>query len=117
MPGRKQKVAAMPIAALALFVLLALPIAAQDFPPAPAPAHIDTLTLDRAIAEVVARNDRLAAARFMEESARWRVSTEGVWEDPMLMFGVQNAPSNFDLGMEPMTMTMIGVSQNIPYSG
>lgn len=75
------------------------------------------MTLDEVIAEVLERNDRLAAARYIEEAADRRAATQGVWDDPMLMLGVQNAPTNFDFEMDPMTMKMIGLSQTIPYSG
>ncbi len=78
---------------------------------------MESLTIDQVILQVVGNNDRAAAARFMQEAAERRVSAEGVWDDPMLMLGAQNVPTNFDFEMDPMTMRMIGLSQNIPYSG
>lgn len=96
--------------ALLLTLIVTESIQAQDAPN-------DTLTLDEVIGEVLHRNDRLAAARYMEEAAGRNASAQGVWDDPMLMLGLQNAPTNFDLEMDPMTMKMIGLSQTIPYSG
>lgn len=77
----------------------------------------DSLTLDQVIRQVVEKNDRVAAARFMQEAAERRVASAGVWDDPMLMLGAQNVPTNFDFTMDPMTMKMVGLSQNIPYAG
>jgi outer membrane protein TolC len=69
------------------------------------------------VRDVIEHNDRIAAARFMETASRARVSPAGAWDDPMLMVGVTNLPTSFDFKMDPMTMTMIGVSQTIPYAG
>ncbi len=77
----------------------------------------DTLTLDRVVADVLKHNDRIAAARYMQEAAEQRVGIAGAWDDPMLMLGVQNLPTSFDFKMDPMTMKMVGLSQNIPYAG
>lgn len=98
---------------LALTILLSASSAhAQSEPPS-----TDSLTLDQVIRQVVERNDRVAAARFMQEAAERRAASVGVWDDPMLMLGVQNVPTNFDFDMDPMTMKMVGLSQTIPYSG
>lgn len=77
----------------------------------------DSLSLEDAIKEVVQHNDRAAAASFMEKAAIEKIGPVGTWDDPMLMIGVQNLPTNFDFKMDPMTMKMIGISQNIPYAG
>lgn len=77
----------------------------------------DSLTISDVIQQVVKANNRVAAARFMERSAQANVGASASWPDPMLMIGLQNVPTNFDLTMDPMTMKMIGLSQEIPYSG
>ncbi len=77
----------------------------------------DSLTIDQVISEVIKSNSRAEAARFMARSAEENASSVGRWNDPMLMFGIQNTPTNFDLDMDPMTMKMVGLSQDIPYSG
>jgi len=86
--------------------------------PGSAPAQVeDSLSINRVIREALKNNDRLAAAKYMAESAERRAQSAGTWDDPMLMFGVQNLPGNFDFKMDPMTMKMVGISQNIPYAG
>ncbi len=77
----------------------------------------NSLGLDQVIRDVVQHNDRIAAARYMEQAAQAKVGPAGAWDDPMLMLGVQNLPTNFDFTMDDMTMKMVGLSQNIPYSG
>lgn len=80
-------------------------------------AESDSLALDEVVRQVIQRNDRVAAARFRREAAERRANSAGIWDDPMLMLGAQNVPTNFDFKMDPMTMKMVGLSQNIPYSG
>ena len=77
----------------------------------------DSLSVEDAIKEVIEHNDRAAAASFMEKAAIEKIGPAGAWDDPMLMIGVQNLPTNFDFKMDPMTMRMIGIGQNIPYAG
>ena len=77
----------------------------------------DSLRLDQVIRDVIRHNNRAAAARYMEVAARAKVGPAGAWDDPMLMLGVANLPTSWDFNMDPMTMKMIGLSQNIPYAG
>lgn len=84
---------------------------------APSSKAGEALTLDQVIRETLARNGQLASAKEMAQSARARASSAGAWDDPMLMFGVTNLPTNFDFRMDPMTMTMVGLSQTIPWAG
>ena len=77
----------------------------------------DTLRIDQVVTDVLAHSDRLAAARYMEEAAKAKIGVAGAWDDPMLMLGLQNVPTNFDFNMDPMTMKMVGLSQNIPLAG
>jgi cobalt-zinc-cadmium efflux system outer membrane protein len=77
----------------------------------------DSLRLDQVISDVIHHNNRVSAARYMEASAAAKVGPAGAWDDPMLMLGVANLPTSFDFSMDPMTMKMIGLSQNIPYAG
>lgn len=97
---------------IACLILVFSAQAGADQPLAP-----DSLTIDQVVRQVIQRNDRVAAARFMRESAERRANSSGIWDDPMLMLGIQNTPTNFDLSMDPMTMKMVGISQNIPYAG
>jgi len=83
-----------------------------------APAQsADSLRLEQVTREVIEHNDMIAAARYMETAAQSRVSAEGSWPDPMLMVGVANLPTSFDFKEDPMTMTMVGLRQSIPYAG
>src|SRR5574341_1336600 len=77
----------------------------------------DSLRLEQVIQDVIKNNNRIAAAKYMEEAARAKVGPAGAWDDPMLMLGVTNVPTSWDLDEDPMTMKMVGISQNIPYSG
>lgn len=77
----------------------------------------DTLTMPEVVGQVVSANNRVAAARFMEESARQNIGATSAWPDPMLMFGAKNVPTDFDFDSDPMTMRMIGLAQEIPYAG
>ena len=77
----------------------------------------DSLRIEDVVAEVIKNNDRLAAARYMEQSAGLKIGPAGAWDDPMLMAGVSGLPTSFDFKMDNMTMKMIGLSQNIPYAG
>ena len=66
---------------------------------------------------VSANNDNLKAMRYLQLSAQRSVGPAGAWDDPMLMAGVQNLPTSLDFGADMMTMTMFGLSVNLPYSG
>ena len=77
----------------------------------------DTLRLEQVVKEVIRHNDRVAAARYMEQSSQAKVGPAGAWNDPMLMLGVANLPTSLDFKMDDMTMKMIGVSQRVPYAG
>ena len=77
----------------------------------------DTLRVEQVVTDVLQHSDRIAAARYMEEAAKVKIGAGSAWDDPMLMLGLQNVPTNFNLKMDPMTMKMIGLSQNIPLAG
>ena len=77
----------------------------------------DTLYIKDVVQSALSNNDQATAARLMEQSAMKKTGYEGAWDDPMLMVGVVNLPTSFDFKEDMMTMKMIGVSQNIPYSG
>jgi len=77
----------------------------------------DSLRLDQVIQDVIKNNNRVVAARYMEQAAKAKVGPASAWDDPMLMLGVANLPTSFDINDDPMTMKMVGLSQNIPYAG
>jgi outer membrane protein, heavy metal efflux system len=96
-------------ATLMIFMLTAAVAAQQPVP--------DSLRLEQVMRDVIHHNDRLAAMKYMEAAAMAKARSTGAWDDPMLMIGVINVPTNFDFKMDPMTMKMLGLSQNIPYAG
>jgi cobalt-zinc-cadmium efflux system outer membrane protein len=77
----------------------------------------DSLRVEQVVSDVLRHNDRVTAMRYMEKAAEAKARSTGAWDDPMLMVGVVNLPTSFDFKMDPMTMKMLGLSQNIPYSG
>ncbi|SYZ74809.1 hypothetical protein TRIP_C90437 [Candidatus Zixiibacteriota bacterium] len=99
---------------IAILTAFTFPVSAQQTSNTTA----DTLSLDRVISDVLKNNDRLAAARFMEQSSTEKAKGAGKWDDPMLMLGVQNIPtSSWKLNKDDMTMQMVGLSWPIPYAG
>lgn len=66
---------------------------------------------------VAADNENLKAKQYLRLSAQEGIEPAGAWDDPMLMAGVQNLPTSLDFGADMMTMTMIGLSVDLPYSG
>ncbi|TFH65578.1 MAG: TolC family protein, partial [Candidatus Zixiibacteriota bacterium] len=77
----------------------------------------ESLRVEQVVYDVVRHNDRVTAMRYMEKAANAKAKSAGAWDDPMLMVGVANLPTSFDFKMDPMTMKMLGLSQNIPYAG
>ena len=97
------------LASLALTGLLgtSAPVAAES------PTAVAAL-----IEETVRQSPELAAARQRASAAAQRVRPASALQDPMLEFGVVNAPlAPFGLRREEMTMQMIGLSQRVPFPG
>ena len=84
--------------------------AAQDSVP-------ESLTVDGVVRDVIAHNDRVKAAAFMEDAARREIGPAGAWDDPELMLEAQNLPPSLRFTHDPMTMKMVGLSQKVPYAG
>jgi outer membrane protein TolC len=77
----------------------------------------DSLRLGKVIKDVIARSDRIKAARFMERAVAAEAKGAGAWDDPMVMIGFKNLPTSLDFNEDGMTMKMLGLSQTIPYAG
>jgi outer membrane protein TolC len=73
--------------------------------------------LDTLLATARTSNPRLLAARLRVDAAQALVRPAGARPDPMLMAGLQNLPVSGPTFGTMMTMTMIGVSQMLPYPG
>ncbi len=70
------------------------------------------------IAEAVAHNPELIAARASHEAAVQRERPAGALDDPMLEVGFVNAPvPSLSFRRDDMTMKMLGLSQKLPYPG
>lgn len=99
-------------------------------PGAPAPVETagasepDIVTAQRAtpigelIAEAIANNPEIRAARNEREAAQQRIRPAGALDDPMLEAGVINAPvPSWSFRDEDMTMKMLGLSQKFFFPG
>jgi outer membrane protein TolC len=95
-------------AALLLGVVAALPWVSVGAEP------VAVATL---VAEALARNPEIRAARLEHDAAQARRAPAGALDDPMLEAGVVNAALPFSLRREDMTMQMLSISQKLPFPG
>lgn len=99
------------IAGLALALGIAVANGAED------PTRNES-QLAALVAEALANNPEIAAARDELDAARQRVPAAGALDDPMMEFGVVNAPlESLSLRREDMTMKMLGLGQRLPFPG
>lgn len=75
------------------------------------------LELEALVAEALARNPEIRAARERAGALRERVPQAAALEDPMIGFGILNVPRNFALDEEDMTAKELSLSQKIPFPG
>lgn len=73
--------------------------------------------LEALVAEALARNPEIRAARLDHEAALARRAPARALDDPMLEAGVVNAALPFSLRRDDMTMQMLGLSQKLPFPG
>lgn len=108
MAARRARVVVRGLAAALALLITAVTASAAGFD-----AQLSSL-----IAEAVANNPELAAARSERDAARQRVASSGALENPMLELGLVNAPiDSWSLRREDMTMRMLGLSQKLPFPG
>lgn len=70
------------------------------------------------VAEALANNPEIAAARNELDAAQQRVPAAGALDDPMMELGVVNVPlESHSLRREDMTMKMLGLGQRLPFPG
>jgi outer membrane protein TolC len=70
------------------------------------------------VAEALANNPEIAAARDELDAARQRAPAAGALDDPMMELGVVNAGlESHSLRREDMTMKMLGLGQRLPFPG
>ncbi|MFL5574400.1 MAG: TolC family protein [Gemmatimonadaceae bacterium] len=93
---------------------------ASTAPPTPAVTRTTARSsaLDSLVSEALAANPEVRAARARVDAARARVAPAGTRPDPTLMAGLINVPiSQPSLRDDEMTMTMVGVGQQLPFPG
>jgi outer membrane protein TolC len=99
---------------IALAVLTALPcrMPARAAEPAAAPVAVEAL-----IAEALAANPEIRAARHAHDAAERHAASARSLEDPTLELGVVNEPLPLSMRRDDMTMKMLGLAQKLPYPG
>ena len=84
---------------------------AQEIEPAP-------LKLSELVDEALKNNPEIKALKNRFEALSQRPSQEGTLDDPKLMLGITNLPTDkFNFNSEPMTQKEIGISQMFPFPG
>src|SRR5215831_16884995 len=73
--------------------------------------------VDALVAEALAKNPELAAARAEAKAASARAPAAGVLADPMLSVTYENDGSAISLGTEPMSRLEFMVQQAFPFPG
>ena len=92
----------------------ALVVVVQLVPPVAAAAPGGPAAL---VAEALAHNPEIRAARLEQTAAEQRAAAARAYEDPTLELGVVNAPLPLSLRRDDMTMKMLGLTQKLPYPG
>ncbi len=107
-----------------LAALLAVPMAAAQNTPAPSsPAntvHSEFISLDALLAEMLARNPELRAARKRWEAMQKRPGQEGALPDPTVRLGWASAGTPLPgggIGTEPIANIGIEIAQIFPFPG
>lgn len=95
---------------------------AAPAPGAPAEAGADSALTssaeaDALVAEALAKNPDLAAARGQVAAARARVSPAGALPDPMLSLGYVNDGTSISIGTQPMSRLELVAQQAFPFPG
>lgn len=111
-------------AVLAGFLAVVDPSAsARAQSPAPQPVagsprtSLDSGGVDALVEQALVASPAIHAAAARVRAARARIGPAGARPDPMLMAGVQNFPVARPGFSDFMTMTMVGLSQTLPYPG
>jgi outer membrane protein TolC len=91
---------------------------AQRQPPRTAAREGLDPQLAKLVDDALARNPEIQAAARERDAARQRIRPAGALDDPMLEAGVVNVPvPSWSFRTEDMTMTMLGLSQRLPFPG
>ncbi|TAK56067.1 MAG: hypothetical protein EPO25_01945, partial [Gammaproteobacteria bacterium] len=75
-------------------------------------------SLEALVQDALAHNPEIAAAWHEADAAKQRVAPAGALDQPMLEFGIVNAPlGSLSPRREDMTMKMLGLGQRLPFPG
>jgi outer membrane protein TolC len=72
------------------------------------------LSLSQAEMMALQNDTNTKKARAQQESFREKAIAANTWPDPKLNLGIVNVPPSFEIDKEPMTQTVIGITQMIP---
>jgi outer membrane protein TolC len=76
------------------------------------------LVLDDLLAELIVRNPALRSRENAVLALQQTIPQQSSLPDPMLSLGILNVPSDtYDLSSDPMSQTMIALSQQFPFFG
>lgn len=116
------------VAFLACFAVIAPVVAASAALASPAPASSSALTssvdgyrwpgdtlLTAYVSEALLLHPDLARQDAMVLEAEAERSRASEWMNPVLSFGIMDAPTDFRLGEDPMTQQQVGISQTVPW--
>jgi cobalt-zinc-cadmium efflux system outer membrane protein len=94
--------------------MIVLALCATGAVAADPPAALETL-----VEEGLANNPEVHASQARWDMLREKAAQAGTFDDPMVMFRIQNALVNdpFAFDKDPMTGKVVGISQQIPYAG
>ena len=114
--------AALVTCSLSAFGSALLPARAANAAPAPgAPAEPGAVSAsaeaDALVAQALARNPELAAARSEAAALAARAPAAGVLSDPMLSVGYENDGTAISLGTESMSRLIFTAQQTFPFPG
>jgi outer membrane protein, heavy metal efflux system len=76
---------------------------------------VESLTLPGAVAQAVAHNPELRAARAQIEAATGRAAQSRLWPNPELELAAEDVPA--DGGGLAQSKNMIGLAQTVPFPG
>lgn len=79
--------------------------------------QVKAQSLEALVQEAVENNPKLKATEKRWEATKAKIPQAGALMDPTLSFGIMNATTDFDFGMEPMTQKQVGIMQQLPFPG
>ncbi|KPJ61164.1 MAG: hypothetical protein AMJ46_02235 [Latescibacteria bacterium DG_63] len=69
------------------------------------------------IAEALSRHPRISGSEALVRAEEARRANASAWMNPKIILALMNAPTDFNLNVDPMTQTQIGFVQTVPWPG